>query len=167
VHCQITRPDQLQKIADLKLHVYAQSIFLDYDIHMVQDRVGEELAQSSYCWKTLKHLGSTVSNGSDCPVELPDVLAGIQCAVTRTDLKGSVPAYLPAEAFTVQEALDSFTSCGAWASFDETKKGKIQPGMLADFVILDGNPFLEKPSDICRISVKETFLGGESVYSKS
>ena len=167
VHCQITRPDQLQKIADLKLHVYAQSIFLDYDIHMVQDRVGEELAQSSYCWKTLKHLGSTVSNGSDCPVELPDVLAGIQCAVTRTDLKGSVPAYLPAEAFTVQEALDSFTSCGAWASFDEMKKGKIQPGMLADFVILDGNPFLEKPSDICSISVKETFLCGKSVYSKS
>ena len=85
VHCQITRPDQLQKIANLGLHVYAQSIFLDYDIHMVKDRVGEELAQSSYSWKTLKELGTTVSNGSDCPVELPDVLAGIQCAVTRRE----------------------------------------------------------------------------------
>ena len=167
VHCQITRPDQLRKIAELGLHVYAQSIFMDYDIHMVKDRVGEELAATSYSWKTLKHLGATVSNGSDCPVELPDVLAGIQCAVTRRDLKGSVPAYLPEEAFTVQEALDSFTSGAAYASFDERRKGCILPGMLADFVILEKDPFLENPSDICRISVKETFLGGKCVYQKS
>lgn len=80
VHCQITRPDQLEKIAELGLHVYAQSIFLDYDIHIVAQRVGAELAESSYSWKTLLEKGVTVSNGSDCPVELPDVLAGIQCA---------------------------------------------------------------------------------------
>ena len=134
---------------------------------MVYDRVGEELARTSYSWKTLKNLGATISNGSDCPVELPDVLAGIQCAVTRRDLKGSVPAYLPAEAFTVQEALDSFTSGGAYASFEEQGKGKIQPGMAADFVILDADPFLVKPSDICRISVTQTCLAGKCVYIKS
>ena len=167
VHCQITRPDQLQKIADLKLHVYAQSIFLDYDIHMVKDRVGDELARSSYNWKTLRNLGSTISNGSDCPVELPDVLAGIQCAVTRTDLKGSIPAYLPTEAFTIQEALDSFTSGSAYASFDEHRKGKIQPGMLADFVVLERNPFAEDLSNIHEISVIETHIGGKLVYKKS
>lgn len=167
VHCQITRPDQLQKIARMKLHIYAQSIFLDYDIHMVKERVGEELAQTSYSWKTLKNLGATVSNGSDCPVELPDVLGGIQCAVTRTDLKCSVPSYLPEEAFTVQEALDSFTSGSAYASFEEHKKGRILPGMLADFVVLEENPFLEKTSHIRSISVKETFLRGKSVYQKS
>ena len=167
VHCQITRPDQLRKIAELGLHVYAQSIFLDYDIHMVYDRVEEELARTSYSWKTLKNLGATLSNGSDCPVELPDVLAGIQCAVTRTDLKGSVPAYVPAEAFTVQEALDSFTSGGAYASFEEQKKGQIRPGMAADFVVLEENPFLVNPSDICSISVRSTFLGGSCVYQQS
>ena len=134
---------------------------------MVKERVGEELAQSSYSWKTLKKLGATVSNGSDCPVELPDVLAGIQCAVTRTDLKGSVPAYLQSEAFTVQEALDSFTAAGAWASFEEQKKGCIQPGMLADFVVLDRNPFLEEPSNIRCISVIETHIGGKLVHKKS
>jgi predicted amidohydrolase YtcJ len=134
---------------------------------MVYDRVGEELARTSYSWKTLKNLGATISNGSDCPVELPDVLAGTQCAVTRRDLKGSVPAYLPAEAFTVQEALDSFTCGGAYASFEEQRKGKIQPGMAADFVILDTDPFLVRPSDICRISVTQTFLAGNCVYQKS
>jgi predicted amidohydrolase YtcJ len=167
VHCQITRTDQLQKIADLGLHVYAQSIFLDYDIHMVKDRVGEELANSSYSWKTLKNLGATISNGSDCPVELPNVLAGIQCAVTRNDLKGSVPAYLPEEAFTIQEALDSFTSGSAYASFTEHDKGKIQPGMLADFVVLNQNPFAEIPSELRNIAVLETYVGGWSVYKKS
>ena len=167
VHCQITRPDQLRKIAELGLHVYAQSIFLDYDIHMVQDRVGEELANTSYSWKRLQTMGVTVSNGSDCPVELPNVLAGIQCAVTRSDLKGSVPAYLPEEAFTVQEALDSFTSGGAYASFEECKKGKILPGMLADFVVLEENPFAVDPSQLSEISILQTYVGGRNVYKTS
>lgn len=167
VHCQITRPDQLRKIAEMGLHVYAQSIFLDYDIHMVKDRVGEKLADTSYSWKTLKNLGATVSNGSDCPVELPDVLGGIQCAVSRTDLKASVAPYLPEEAFTVQEALDSFTSGGAYASFEELRKGKILPGMLADFVLLDATPFSEKVSNIRNISVLETYLAGKKVFTKS
>lgn len=70
-HCQITRPDQLKKIEELGLHVYAQPIFLDYDIHMVTDRVGEELASTSYAFRTLMDAGVWVSSGTDCPVELP------------------------------------------------------------------------------------------------
>ena len=167
VHCQITRPDQMEKMVRLKLHIYVQSIFLDYDIHMVRQRVGDSLADTSYSWKTLKRMGATISNGSDCPVELPDVLGGIQCAVSRTDLKGSVPPYLPEEAFTVQEALDSFTAAGAYASFEEHRKGKIQRGMTADFTILEKNPFAEDISNIRNISVLETFLAGQSVFRKS
>lgn len=164
VHCQITRPDQLERIVKNNLHVYAQSIFLDYDIHIVEQRVGKKLAESSYNWNTLMNLGTTVSNGSDCPVELPDVMAGIQCAVTRCDLKGEGP-YLPTEAFSVQEALDSFTKAGAWSSFEEWRKGQIAPGMLADFVVLEQNPFETSVSAIKDIAVLKTFLGGENVYS--
>ena len=134
VHCQITRPDQLEKIAKLKLHVYAQSIFLDYDIQIVESRVGKKLADTSYSWKTLLNRGATVSNGTDCPVELPFALGGIQCAVTRRTLKGG-EAYLPQEAFSVKEALDSYTSAGAYSSFEESIKGKIESGMFADFVV--------------------------------
>ena len=165
VHCQITRPDQLEKIAALHLHVYAQSIFLDYDLHIVEERVGTELAQSSYSWKTLMDKGVTVSNGSDCPVELPNVMGGIQCAVTRCDLKGSAP-YLPQEAFTVQQALDSFTIAGSKASFEEADKGNIVPGMLADFVVLGGNPFETEPSKLKDIPIQQTWLGGKLVYGK-
>ena len=165
VHCQITRPDQLERIAKLNLHVYAQSIFLDYDLHIVEDRVGKDLAQSSYSWKTLMNKGATVSNGSDCPVEMPNVMGGIQCAVTRCDLKGNGP-YLPDEAFTLQEALDSFTKMGAKASFEETVKGEIKSGMLADFVVLGENPFEIDSSKLKDIPILATYVGGNLVYEK-
>ena len=163
VHCQITRPDQLVQIAWNHLHVYAQSIFLDYDIHIVKERVGQELAQTSYSWKTLMEMGTTVSNGSDCPVEYPNVLGGIQCAVTRRDLKGVGP-YLPGEAFTVREALDSFTKAGAYASLEETVKGRIKPGMYADFVILGRDPFAVSEDQIKDIPVLQTYVAGKRVY---
>lgn len=165
VHCQITREDQLRKIAEKKLHVYAQSIFLDYDIAIVTDRVGAARAATSYSWKTLQKLGATVSNGTDSPVEQPFALGGIQCSVTRSNLSGSLPAYLPHEAFSVREALDSYTSWGAYASFEENKKGKIVPGMLADFVVLEKNPFTVDAACIKDIRVLATYLGGEKVYS--
>ncbi|MBQ1366580.1 MAG: amidohydrolase [Firmicutes bacterium] len=164
VHCQITRPDQLKRIRDLHMHVYAQSIFLDYDNHIVESRVGKELASSSYSWKTLLKEGVTVSNGSDCPVELPDVMRGIQCAVTRTSLDGTGP-YLPEEAFTVKEALDSFTISGARASFEENKKGRIAPGFYADFTVLAQNPFKVDPDDLHRIKILACYLAGRRVSS--
>lgn len=163
VHCQITRPDQLRRIAQSRLHVYAQSIFLDYDIHMVRARVGEKLAGTSYSWKTLLELGATVSNGSDCPVEMPDVLAGIQCAVTRQDLRGCEP-YLPGEAFSVKEAMDSFTKAGAYASFEEQTKGQILPGQYADFTVLGADPFRTDPTRIKDIPVLQTWLSGKRVW---
>ncbi len=163
VHCQLSRPDQLQKMIDLGLHVYAQSIFLDYDIQIVEDRAGKELASTSYSWKTLMNGGLSVSNGSDCPVELPDVLNGIQCAVTRQNLSGKLGPYLPEQAFTVQEALDSFTIRGAEASFEENVKGRIQSGMYADFVILSANPFETDVHKIKDIQICGTFIGGRRV----
>ena len=168
VHCQITRPDQLKKIKDLNLHIYAQTIFLDYDIHIVEERVGKELASTSYCWKTLMKDGVSVSNGSDCPVELPFVMGGIQCAVTRKPLKDVEGkfVYLPEEAFTVQEAIDSYTIRSAEASFEEKIKGKIQKGMLADFVILEENPFETNFDELKDISVHSVYVGGRKVYEK-
>ncbi len=166
VHCQISRADQLERIARLKLHVYAQSIFLDYDNHIVEDRAGEDLAATSYSWKTLQNAGVSVSNGTDCPVELPDALRGIQCAVTRTTVRDHVGPYLPDQAFTVQEALDSYTVRGAEASFEESVKGRIAPGYLADFVILGQNPFAVDPDEIHSIPVKATYLAGSCVYRK-
>ena len=163
MHCQITRPDQLERIRDLGLHVYAQSIFLDYDNHIVEKRAGKALAATSYHWKTMADMGVSVSNGSDCPVERPDVMTGIECAVTRTSLDGTGP-YLPDQAFTVREALDSFTLRGAEASFEEKTKGRIAPGYLADFTVLSENPFETDPFRLHGIRVDGCWLGGKRVY---
>ncbi len=159
VHCQITRPDQLERIREMGLHVYAQTVFLDYDNHIVNARVGEELARSSYRWKTLMKGGVSVSNGSDSPVEFPDVMRGIECAVTRTSLDGTGP-YLPEEAFSVKEALDSYTIRGAEASFEERVKGRIAPGYMADFTVLDRSPFEVGPAELHTAAVRACFLAG-------
>jgi hypothetical protein len=87
----------------------------------------------------------------------------MECAVTRTALDGTGP-YLPDQAFTVQEALDSYSARGAEASFEETIKGKIAPGFLADFTVLSENPFEAEPNRLHEIGILATFLGGKCVY---
>lgn len=166
VHCQITRKDQIERMKRMGLHVYLQSIFLDYDIHIVKERVGEELASASYQAETLLKEGITFSNGSDAPVEDPVVMKGIQCAVTRQDIRQSAEAYLPEEALSVEEAVNSFTKYGAYASFEEKEKGCIKEGMLADFVVLEKNLFTVNPEEISSIQVSATYLGGKCVYEK-
>jgi predicted amidohydrolase YtcJ len=166
VHCQITTPRLIEKFRELSLHAYFQSIFLDYDIRIVEDRVGPARAGSAYNFKTLFESGISASNGSDCPVELTDVLAGVQCAVTRQTLAGDTAPYLPAEALSVKEALDSYTVYGAHASFEENFKGRIAPGMTADFVILERDPFCEPPHTLKDIPVLSAYLGGELIFSR-
>jgi len=167
IHVQLTRPDQLDKMAQMKLHAYVQSVFLDYDSRIVHARAGEKLASTSYAFHTLREMGLHVSNGTDCPVEYPDPMRGVQCAVTRQPIDGSLPPYNPGEAMSLEEALRSYTVEGAWASFEEKEKGQIAPGMLADFVVMSANPFDVQPSQLASIRALETYLGGERVYSEA
>ncbi len=166
IHCQVTRKDQLDRLSRMGMHIYAQTIFLDYDIHIIETLIGPERAATSYSWKTLMQNGCVVSNGTDCPVEKPDALAGIQCAVTRTTLSDHVGPYLEKEAFTVKEALDSYTINGAIASFEEDKKGRIAPGYMADFVVLGEDPYTVDPFALKDIRVEATYLGGKKVFAQ-
>lgn len=163
IHCQVTRGDQLERMIKLGLHIYAQTIFLDYDNHIVGKLLDPSLFSSSYAFGTLLKRGLSVSNGSDCPVELPDVMKGLECAVTRCSMDGTGP-YRPEEAFTVSEALDSFTAAGAEASFEEKEKGRIEKGFTADFAVLGGDPFTACKSDIHGIPIKSTYIGGNRVF---
>lgn len=164
VHCQITRPDQLERFKQMELQAYIQSIFLDYDIKIVEDRIGKKKSESSYAFKTFfDH--NHASNGSDCPVELPNVFNGMQCAITRKTLHGDGP-YEISQALTTEEALASYTIHGAYASFEEDEKGSIEVGKAADFVILDHDPLKQDPSKIKDIQVLQTYLDGKCVYTK-
>lgn len=159
VHCQITTKELLEKFKELKLHSYIQSIFLDYDSGIVESRLGKERAAETYQFGTLLDMGLSVSNGSDAPVERPCVLDGIQCAVTRSSLDGS-RTFLPDQALTVEEALETYTWMGARASFEEEEKGALLPGMAADFTVLSRDIRSCDPMEIGKTSVLATFVDG-------
>jgi len=164
IHCQIMNQKQVKKMKELNLIAYIQSIFLDYDIQIVYDRVGKR-ADTSYCYKTLYQELRCLSNGSDAPVEKPSVVKGIQCAITRKTIRKQGP-YLEKEALTLKEALASYTIKGAYASFEEDKKGSIEYNKVADFVILEENPYEVANEHIHLIKVWKTFVDGKCVYCK-
>lgn len=167
VHCQITDEILINKFKELDAIAYIQPIFADYDWHIVEDRVGVDLAKTSYNWKTFVEKGVHVACGSDCPVEEFDVLNGIYVAVTRKDLKGEPEGgWLPDQKLTVEEAIYGFTMGGAYASFEEGIKGSIEEGKLADMVILSRNLFEIPEDEIKDIKVEMTIFDGQIVYMK-
>jgi predicted amidohydrolase YtcJ len=163
VHAQVLTHEQSARMKALGLHAYIQSIFLDYDTQIVHSRLGAR-ANEAYPAASLLKQGITLSNGSDAPVELPRALGGIQCAVTRKPFTKPLPdAYLPDEALTLEQALKSYSTYGAYASFEETKKGLIREGYLADFTVLGEDPFLTDPANIHKIPVVSVFLAGKQI----
>lgn len=164
IHCQITTDKILDKFKELNLHAYIQSIFIDYDINIIEDRVGKERAKTTYNFKRMIDSGITLSNGSDCPVELPNVLKGIECAVTRQNLDKTKEAFLPKQAISIEEAIKTFTIMGAYASFEENIKGSIEVGKVCDFVILSDDLIDSKNASIKEIKVIKTYINGECVY---
>lgn len=163
VHAQILDHAQAQRMKALNMHAYIQSIFLDYDTKIVYPRIGKR-ADEAYPAASLLRLGVTLSGGSDSPVEPPDVMTGIQCAVTRKPVTREVDqAYLPHEALTLSQALLSFTAYGAYTSFETEIKGRICEGMLADFTVLGIDPFETDPKFLHRIPIRKTYLAGKPV----
>lgn len=164
VHAQTTTPDLLRRMKELGLQAYIQPIFIDADMHIIEERVGPEHAKDCYNWKAMEDLGLRVSGGSDCPVEPFNVLDNMRAAITREDRAGTM-TYLPEQALSVEQAIRLFTSDAAWASRDEAVRGTLEPGKLADLVVLDRDLFETEPRDFPKVRVLETVLNGRTVYS--
>ena len=165
VHCQITTEEQKKRLAALNIMALTQPVFIDYDMHIVYDRVGKELAESSYAWKDYLDLGVHEAFGTDCPVENFKPMRGIYCAVTRKDCKGEGP-YLPEQAVSIYDSLYAYTAEGAYVSEDEDIRGKISSGMEADFIIVDRDLTKIPPEEILDAKVLKTFIGGECVFER-
>lgn len=163
VHTQITRADQVKDIIDYKIATLIQSIFIDYDSKIVYDRVDKETADTSYAFKTYYDNGVLISNGSDSPVEEPDVLRGMECAITRCSVGYDTP-YVLKEALSVDEAINTYTINGAKVSFEDNIKGYLKENYLADFVVLEKAIDSVDKKDIHNIKILNTYLGAKRVY---
>ncbi|MEE3488060.1 MAG: amidohydrolase [Bulleidia sp.] len=164
VHCQIMTPEQTQKVVEMKLNCYFQSLFIDTDAKMLEARVGKDRAKSSYPFKTLFE-GTCASNGSDAPVEEPDVLKGIELAVTRTSLDGSA-SMNRSECLSVEEALESYTDRGYDAFVQKDHLGSFEEGYDADFAVIDHNILNMKPEEIHTAKVIMTVMKGNTVFER-
>lgn len=164
-HMQITGHDLIDRVAEKDYLTYVQPIFLDDDIPIIRERVGNERAETSYLFKTMHDKGIHQSFSSDAPVVSFDPFYNIQCAVTRNRLEstGKDP-YLPEEAMDICAAIDAYTYESAYASFEETEKGRIREGYLADFIVLDKDIFTCDLDDIKTTNVLATFVDGKCVY---
>jgi predicted amidohydrolase YtcJ len=161
-HCQTPREDQLVRMEQLGV---SPSFFVAHvyywgdrhrDIFLGPERAGRISPLAS---ALRHHLRITLHN--DTSVTPVNPLMLVWTAVNRITSSGKVLGQN--EAICVMDALRSITSEAAWQNFEEQDRGSIEPGKLADFVILDRNPLTIPPIEIRDIKVLETIIGGERV----
>ena len=168
IHCQITDREMMERIAGDDILICYQPIFLDYDMHVVTDRCGEELSSTSYAFGTAKELGIHVSYGTDSPVEDCNPFPNLYSAVTRKDQKGwPEGGFFPEERVDIEDAVDAYTIGSAYNEFAEDFKGRLKPGYLADMAVLDTDIFTCRPEEIRTILPVMTIVDGQIVYRKT
>lgn len=106
--------------------------------------------------------GVRVTQTSDYPPGPFEPMMALQSSVTRTDSSGKV--WGPRQRVSVEEALRVGTMHGAYASFEETLKGSLEPGKLADLVVLGHDPLRAEASKLINIPVERTMAGGRWMY---
>ena len=167
IHCQLTNQDQLDRIVEKGHLVFYQPIFLDYDLHIVPDLVPEDLARTSYAFKTLAERGVKIGYGTDAPVEDLNPFPCIYAAVTRQDKNGYPEGgFFPEEKVDLETAIDAYSLGSAQMEFMEEEKGRIKEGYLADFIVLDRDIFSIPDEEIKNVKVLKTIVGGQVVYEK-
>jgi predicted amidohydrolase YtcJ len=139
-------------------------IALDMDI--ASQHLGKRSA-TAYRLKSLRNAGACLTFGSDSPVMTLDPLKGVYAAVTRKKIDTRTSSsWYPEERVTVLDAIQAYTINAARASGEENIKGSIEPGKLADLVVLSENIFQVSDEDLFNVQVDMTVFGGEIVYER-
>ncbi|MFP2962681.1 amidohydrolase [Myxococcus sp. 1LA] len=164
-HAQILRPEDIRRLGDAGLVASVQPTHATSDMTWAESRLGLERLEGAYAWRSLRDAGAHLALGSDFPIENPDVLAGLYAARTRQDAAGWPKAgWRPEERLTAHEALEGFTTGPAWASFDESRRGRLAPGLDADFVALSEDPLEGPASALVKARILATVVAGAEVY---
>ena len=162
IHCQIMDDALIQAMAKSNIDALVQPVFLEYDMTIVESRVGKALAKSSYAYKTMLESGIKLGFGSDAPVEDPNPFRSLYYATTRTRPDGK--SYFVDECITLNQALAAFTSEAAYFSHEETIKGKLEKGYLADFIVVSKPLESLSSNELLEMDIIATYLGGTCVY---
>ncbi|HEY0335006.1 MAG TPA: amidohydrolase [Stenotrophomonas sp.] len=166
-HAQILADADIPRFAQLGVIASMQPTHATSDMPWAQDRLGPQRILGAYAWQRLLHSGARLALGSDFPVESPDPRLGLYAAVTRQDRAGQpLGGWMPDQKLSLAEALRGFTADAAYAGFDENSVGQLKPGLHADFVVLDADPFAVAESQLDELAIESTWVDGNAVYEK-
>lgn len=165
-HAQHIHPADIDRFAAQDVIASMQPYHAIDDGRWAERVIGHKRAETTYAFRSLIESGAHVCFGSDWFVAPADPIAGIYAAVTRRTLDGANPdGWIPEQKISVEQALRAYTYEAAYASFEEDIKGRLKPGMLADFVLLDRDLTAIPPEEIRDTVVLKTVVGGRVVYS--
>jgi predicted amidohydrolase YtcJ len=166
-HVQLLHPDDLPRLAQLGVIASMQPIHATGDMDIADKHWGARAA-TGYAWRSLLEAGTHLAFGSDAPIEPMSPLLGIHAAVTRrrADGRPGPEGWHPEQRLTVQQAVHAYTLGAAYASGEETLKGSLAAGKLADLVVLNRDIFQVDPAQIHETEVAATMIGGEFVYTR-
>lgn len=167
-HAQVIALEDIPRFKAYGVIASVQPTHATSDMDWAERRVGSDRIHGAYAWRKLLDAGVRLALGSDFPVERVSPFLGIHAAVNRTDVDGQ-PAggWYPAERLTLAEAVRGFSLDAAWAAFQETSRGTIEPGRLADLTIVEGDFYATPAADLHRTKVLLTVVGGEVVAGET
>ncbi|MGB0108752.1 MAG: amidohydrolase [Terriglobales bacterium] len=164
VHAGISTPAVQKRLRELNVLVDGNPPFV-YWIGSWFLKYGPERVRWSYPAKSYIENGIIEAAGSDVPVTPISPWWGIWAAVVRRDLQsGQILA--PEERISVEQALALYTHNGAYAGFEEDRKGALERGKLADFIVVDRDVLTVPADELKDVKVLQTFVGGRSVYDR-
>jgi predicted amidohydrolase YtcJ len=167
-HAQHLHPSDIPRFAELGVIPAMQAIHMSSDRPWAIDRLGEKrIVEGAYVWKSLLASGAKIINGTDAPVEPLNPIPCFYASVTRKTLDGfPEDGYEPEQKMNRVEALRSYTIDAAFGAFEESIKGSIEEGKLADFTIFSQDLLTIPEDEILKAEVFMTILGGKIVYQK-
>jgi predicted amidohydrolase YtcJ len=164
-HAQHIHPRDIPRFAALGVIASMQPYHTIDDGRWAEGLIGPKRCETSYAFRSLLDSGARLAFGSDWYVAPPTPMEGIYAAVTRRTLDGKNPGgWVPHQKIGVEESLRAYTIDAAYAGFSEVKLGSIEPGKLADVVILGRNLFDTPPNELDKVPTRATIVGGKVVY---
>ena len=164
VHAGFSTPPIQKRLRDLRVLVDANPAFV-YWIGTYFSKYGPQRVRWAYPAKSFFDNGIVAAGTSDVPVTPISPWWGIWASVERRELHTG-QALAPEERLTVLQALEMYTRNPAYIGFEEKQKGSLEPGKLADFIIVDRDVLSIPPEQLKEVQVLKTFVGGEIVYAK-